>query len=55
MRGEQMKEYYNSNVDFKGYVDRYCEKYKCTVEEALKHKIIECVYEQYKENDKSKS
>lgn len=46
-----MKEFYNCNEDFKAYVDRYCEKHKCTVEEALKHKIVECVYEQYKENN----
>ena len=50
-----MKEYYNSNMDFKAYVDRYCVKDKYTVEEALKHKIIEEVYKQYKENDKTKS
>ena len=47
-----MKEFYNSNADFKTYIDKYCKKHKCTVEEALKHKIIEGVYEQYKENDK---
>lgn len=43
-----MKEYYNTNDDFKGYVDRYCMKHKCTIEEALKHKVVTDVYEHYK-------
>ena len=50
-----MKDFYNSNTDFKEYVERHCKKHKCTVEEALKHKIVEAVYEQYKENDRVKS
>ena len=50
-----MKDFYNSNTDFKEYVERYCKKHKCTVEEALKHKVVEDVCEQYRENDKSKS
>lgn len=37
-----MEEFYNSNADFKDYVDKYCIKTGCTVEEALKN-------EQYKE------
>ena len=52
--GELMKEFYNSNDDFKSYVEAYCKKHKCNVEEALKHKIVECVCEQYKENNKTK-
>ena len=52
-KGWTMKDFYNSNTDFKEYVERYCKKHKCTVEEALKHKIVEDVYEQYKENSKS--
>lgn len=54
-RGELMKEFYNSNADFKNYVDKYCKKHKCSIEEAMKHKLIEAVYEQYKENDKTDS
>lgn len=46
-----MKEFYKSNTDFKEYVDRYCKKHKCSIEEAMQHKIIECVYEQYKEKN----
>ena len=49
-----MKEFYNFNEDFKAYVDRYCKKNKYSVEEALKHKIIKEVYEQYKEDARPK-
>ena len=49
-----MKEFYNSNENFKEYIDKYCKKHKCTIEEALKHKIIEEVYEQYKETELKK-
>ena len=45
-----MKEFYNTNTDFKNYIDKYCKKHKCTVEEALQHKLVKEVYEQYKEN-----
>lgn len=44
-----MKEFYNSNPDFKDYIDKYCKQYKCTVEEALEHKLVKGVYEQYRE------
>ena len=50
-----MKDFYNSNTDFQEYVERYCKKHKCTVEEALKHKVVEDVCEHYKEHNKSKS
>ena len=54
-KDESMKDFYNSNTDFKEYVERYCKKHKCTVEEALKHKVVEDVCEHYKEHNKSKS
>lgn len=44
-----MKEFYNENADFKGYVDRYCKKHKVTVDEALAHEIVKQVYLQYAE------
>ena len=44
-----MEEFYNISADFKDYVDKYCIKTGCTVEEALKHELIKGVYEQYKE------
>lgn len=40
-----MKEFYNSNADFKDYVDKYCKKHKCTVEEAIKHEMVKAVHE----------
>ena len=47
-----MREYYNTNEDFKEYVKRYCDKQKCTVEEALSHKVVEDVCEHYKETER---
>lgn len=44
-----MEEFYNISADFKDYVDKYCIKTGCAVEEALKHELIKGVYEQYKE------
>lgn len=44
-----MEEFYNISADFKLYVDKYCNKTGCTVEEAMKHEVIKGVYEQYKE------
>lgn len=35
-----MKELYNTNPDFKDYVDRYCIKHNVTVDDALEHYII---------------
>ena len=47
-----MKDYYNTNEDFKEYVERYSKKHRCTVEEALKHKVVEDVYEHYKATER---
>lgn len=38
---------YNTDSDFKGYVDSYCRDYGLTVEEALKHSIVRSVGENY--------
>ena len=43
-----MKEFYNSNADFKDYVDKYCKKHGYTVEETLEHALVKDVYEYYK-------
>ena len=48
-RSALMEEFYKSNADFKDYVDKYCIKTGCTVEEALEHALVKSVYEQYKE------
>ena len=40
---------YETNKDFKEYVDKYCNTYKVTVEEALKHVLVQEVEKMYKE------
>lgn len=39
-----LKEMYETNADFRGYVDRYCNPYtdgkRITVEEALEHEVV---------------
>lgn len=34
---------YETNKDFREYVDKYCAKHKVTVEEALTHDIVKAV------------
>lgn len=38
---------YAQNADFKRYVDRYCVKHRCTVEEALTHYLVRMAGLQY--------
>ena len=45
-----MKQFYETNKDFKAYVDKYCTKHHLTVDEALEHKMVQsyaeaCGYE----------
>ena len=42
-------EFYNTNQDFRDYVDRYCNTYKVTVEEALTYVLVQEVEKMYKE------
>jgi hypothetical protein len=42
-------DFYNTNQDFKEYVDKYCNTYKVTVEEALSHALVQEVEKMYKE------
>lgn len=42
---------YEQNEDFKRYVDRYCVKHKCTVEEALQHYLVRMVGRMYWEQE----
>lgn len=42
-------EFYKTNKDFRDFVNRYCRKHKCTVEEALTHVIVREVEKAYKE------
>lgn len=40
---------YSENVDFKRYVDRYCNKHRCPVEVALTHYLVRMAGRQYQE------
>lgn len=42
-------EFYGTNKDFREYVDKYCVKHKLTVGQALEHKLIGNVAQQYYE------
>ena len=48
-----MMEFYNHNEDFKMYVDRYCNQYGLTVDEALEHEIVKNVAAQYMEKEEA--
>lgn len=48
-----MREFYGSNKDFRDYVDRYCNQYRLTVDEALEHEIVKRVEEQYREKEEA--
>lgn len=43
----QMKELYQQSADFKRYVDKYCNDYGCTTQEALKHALVREVAKEY--------
>lgn len=45
----KLREYYDSNYDFKSYVDRYCTKHHISLDVALTHKEIKEVALYYKE------
>ena len=49
-----MMEFYNHNEDFKMYVDRYCNQYGLTVDEALEHEIVKSVAAQYREKEETR-
>ena len=46
-----MREFYDRNADFKMYVDRYCNQYGLTVDEALEHELVKQVAAQYREKE----
>lgn len=48
-----MSELYKNNEDFRNYVDKYCTKHKCSVQEALSHKLIGGVAEFYGKKSES--
>ena len=45
--GIDMKELYESNLSFREYVDKYCDSYGITVEEALEHEVVKQVGQHY--------
>jgi hypothetical protein len=47
MTNAELKQFYNDNQDFREYVDRSCRTGRCTVEQALTHKITATVAEEY--------
>lgn len=48
-----MMEFYNSNADFKRYVDRYCKQYGLTVDDAMEHELVKQVAAQYREKEEA--
>ena len=40
---------YEENEKFRQYVDKYCNTYKISVQEALSHKLVQEVGKNYKE------
>ena len=47
LEGEEMEEY-GINPDFKRYVDGYCDQYKVAPHEAVRHKLVQAVEEEYR-------
>ena len=45
--------FYESNKDFKEYVDQYCKTYGFTVEEALQRVLVHLVAAQYREKEET--
>ena len=43
--------FYNTNEDFKGYIDRYRRKNDISLEELFKHQIIKDVAEYYSKKE----
>ena len=39
-------------TDFEIYVERYCKKHRCSVEEAKKHALVKNVQKYYNETNK---
>lgn len=46
-----IRDFYNSNIDFRGYVDRFCKTYDLSVDEALQHSTVREVAEYYREKE----
>lgn len=44
-----VRQFFNKNADFREYVERYCNTYKITVEEALTHALVNEVADYYED------
>lgn len=49
-----MNEFYNTNEDFKNYVDGYCKSRCISLEVALTHELVRQVYDYYRKNSQNK-
>lgn len=49
-----MKEFYETNEDFRRYVDRECVEHEKTVDQALELSWVRNAYEYYKDAEKGK-
>lgn len=47
-----MRKFYDTNADFKRYVDAYCVTRKCSVDEALEHALVKEVADSYGKSGK---
>ena len=48
---KDLNNFYDTNEDFKLYVDRYCQTYKLDKKTALQHELVRLVAECYKKNE----
>ena len=46
-----LNDFYDTNADFKLYVDRYCHTYKLDKDTALRHELVRLIAEYYKKNE----
>lgn len=46
-----MRDFYESNNDFRGYVDRFCKTYEKSVDEALQHASVREAEKYYRERE----
>ena len=49
---EEMEKFYNTNENFKMYVDKYCTKHKLTTDIALEHLLVKYAYIDFMEKAK---
>lgn len=50
---KQIEELYSQSADFKRYVDKYCNDYGYTTQEALEHALVQEVAKEYHPSQKA--